>query len=325
MSLADWVRNTTSRVRADGIEGAVESGRGLYRGGWRLLGSRLPLGTNVYDREWDLLVVLDGCRTDLLRAAANDHAFLGNVGTAWSVGSSSREWLAKTFAPRHRKAVAETAYVSANPYTDDILSPGGADGNSSPFNPANWPSLSAEEFLVVEEVWRDSWDDDLGTVAPRTVTDAAIRLARERSPGRLVVHYMQPHQPFVPLVEAGDPPAWADGNCWQALRRGDVSRTQLWDAYRANLDLVLEDVELLLDSVDADRAVITADHGNAVGEWGLYGHPNGALHPSVKRVPWVETTASDTGGYVPGSAAGVAATDDDTDAVSDRLESLGYL
>lgn len=328
MSLRHWIRNSATRVRGDGMGGVRDSAYHLYQGAWRIGCSRLPIGTNVYEREWDVLVVLDGCRTDLMGEVAPAHQLGGDVRSIWSVGSTSREWLAKTFSPAYRDEIAKTAYVTANPYTDDILSPGTPEDNDSPFNPANWQSADRSEFASVEEVWQNGWDDELGTVPPRAVTDSGIAAARKADPDRLILHYMQPHQPFVPARkrarspegDGGEPP-WLDQNCWRALRDGAVTREELWSAYRENLSYVLEDVDLLRSNVDAERVVLTADHGNALGEWGMYGHPNGFVHPSVKRVPWVETSANDTGDYEPE----VAETGAHEQSVDERLESLGYL
>jgi hypothetical protein len=184
----------------------------------------------------------------------------------------------------------------------------------------NWDSLAADDFLHVDEVWADGWDDQLGTVPPRTVTDRAIHAGRSLPADRLIVHYMQPHQPFVGALESRSDAPWIAGNVWNALRRGEVTRAELWAAYRKNLEGVLDDVELLLENVDADPVVLSSDHGNAIGEWGIYGHPNGCLHPSVKEVPWIETTAEDTGNRSPDVDPEVVDTN-----VSDRLERLGYL
>jgi len=322
MSLRHWVRNTSKRVREDGLNGLIVSGRRLYTGVWRVGCSRLPIGTNVYEREWDVLVLLDGCRVDLLSGVADEYAFLDDRETLRSIGSTSREWLAKTFVEKHTSAVSETVYVTANPYTEEILSPGGAEGNSSPFNPANWPSLNAASFQSVEEVWQDGWDDTLGTVPPRRVTDRAIAVGRNRDPKRLIVHYMQPHQPFIGVVGGDDePPDWTRGNYWNALQRGEISQSVLWDAYEDNLQLVLDEVALLWENLDAGRMIVSSDHGNALGEWGVYGHPNGFLHPAVKRVPWVHTSATDTESYEPTAHTG----DAQGDSITDRLEDLGYL
>ena len=56
------------------------------------IGRRLEYGENVYDRDWDVLVVLDACRPDALRDAAAEYAFLDAVETVRSVGDWSSEW-----------------------------------------------------------------------------------------------------------------------------------------------------------------------------------------------------------------------------------------
>ena len=105
-----------------------------------------------------------------------------------------------------------------------------------------------------------------------------------------------------------------------ALRKGKIDRERYWSAYRDNLRAVLDDVELLLSNLDAETVVLTADHGDALGEWGIYDHPVGCLHPAVSKVPWVETTAEDTGDYEPSDVR-----EGDETSVEDRLRSLGYV
>jgi hypothetical protein len=277
------------------------------------VGRRLDYGTNVFEREWDVLVVLDACRVDTLRAVADDTALFDAeaVAAIRSVGSSSSEWLENTFLDHPE--TAHTVMVTGNTWTDRYLDAGA--------------------FAALDEVWKYAWDDDLGTVPSRAITDRAVAAARERDPERLVVHYMQPHHPFVTDPIEGDDGMARTGshssadNPWIRLRRGEIDPERVWDAYKANLRDVLSEVELLVANVDG-RVAITADHANLFGEWGLYGHPMHTPVPALLTVPWVEATAEDSGGYTPtleppeslpvGRVHG-----DDTDR--DRLEALGYL
>ena len=240
------------------------------------IGRYLPYGTNVYERDWDVLIVLDACRVDLLRTVAPAVAFIDRVGTIQSVGSSSSEWLENTF--RGRTETDRTVMVTGNTWTDRYL--------------------AAENFAALDEVWKYAWNDGLGTVPARAVTDRAITHARQSDPERLVVHYMQPHHPFVPEPLSDD-----DGlarssthnnptNPWVLLRRGDLTADRVWNAYEANLRYVLDEVETLLANIDG-RVAITADHGNLFGEWGLYGHPVHTPIPALLAVPWAETTGHD--------------------------------
>ena len=275
------------------------------------LGQRIPYGTNVYEREWDVLVVLDACRADLLRAVAPDFGVLDTVSTVRSVGSSSSEGLENTFLG-HPEA-AHTVIVTGNTWTDRYL--------------------DADAFAVLDEVWKYAWDDDQNTVPARAVTDRAISLARRQTPERLIVHYMQPHHPFVPdpldddggLARTGSHSNTA--NPWVALRRGETSPGRVWDAYEANLRYVLREVEALADNVDG-RIAITADHGNLFGEWGLYGHPMHTPVPALLSVPWAETSGVDSGRRNPEltppeplPVSRVYGAESDRD----RLDSFGYL
>ena len=275
------------------------------------VGRRTNYGESVYDRKWDVLVVLDACRADLLRSVAPEVDFLEAVETVRSVGSSSSEWLENTFDDRAE--TGRTVMVTGNTWTDRYL--------------------EADTFAALDEVWKYAWDDDLGTVPPAAITDRAVTLARNRDPDRLVVHYMQPHHPFVPDPIAGDDGMARtgshsnDANPWMLLRRDETTVERVRSAYRANLEYVLPEVRTLVENV-AGRIAITADHGNLFGEWGLYGHPMHTPVPALLAVPWAETSGQGRQSYTPTleppeplpiSRVYGAETD------SDRLAALGYL
>jgi len=277
------------------------------------VGRRLSYGTNVFAREWDVLVVLDACRADLLRSVASEYDFLGPVQTVRSVGSSSSEWLEKTFVGHPE--TARTAMVTGNTWTGRYL--------------------EADAFAGLDEVWKYAWDEEAGTVPAAAVTDRTIALARDRDPDRLVAHYMQPHHPFVPDPIAGDDGLARtgeesnEGNPWVLLRRGEVGVERVWDAYEANLRHVLGEVAALAANVDG-RIAVTADHGNCFGEWGLYGHPMYTPIPALLAVPWATVDGEDTGTREPTLAppeplpvSRVHAKRDETER--DRLRALGYL
>jgi len=308
MGLIEWVRRTRKNIRSHGAEGIRDAADDLYGGLWRTVGWHVPRGTNIYEFDWDALVILDACRVDLMQEVQEKYSFINEVGSITSIGSMSQEWMAKTFCETYADEIARTAYVTANVFSDE--------------------ELSKDDFEELDEVWRYGWDEEAGVVPPRPVTDRAISIAREHSPDRLIVHYMQPHHPFIgdeTVRAAGvdaDPFGKQGGETVvDALRKGQISRSEFWRCYRSNLEFVLEDVALLLSNLDAARVVLTADHGDALGEWGIYDHPAGCLHPAVAEVPWIETSATDTGDYEPDLRR-----DNGREAsVTDRLRSLGYV
>jgi hypothetical protein len=109
---------------------------------------------------------------------------------------------------------------------------------------------------------------------------------------------------------------------WDQLSSDEIAQDVVWESYRENLRYVLDDVELLLENLDAGTVVISADHGNAMGQWGQYGHPGGVPIAPLRNVPWVETMATDTGSYDPEPEEGRKSAT--TDEVRSRLKDLGY-
>jgi len=265
-------------------------------------------GMNVFDAEWDLLIVLDACRPDLWGEVADDYSFASGAKTVSSVGSATAEWMPKTFNNANEDILNQTAYVCANPFSEQFLDP--------------------DSFLELDEVWRYAWDDEMGTVPPRPVTDRTIQAGRELDYNRLIVHYLQPHVPFLtshesPGLKMENFASTADGRTaddWALVERGQRSLDEVWREYRENLRLVLDDVEILLSNLDADSVVITSDHGNAIGERGLYGHPGAIAIPALREVPWCETEATDEQTHSPIDYN----TNSEGESIDDRLEALGY-
>jgi len=302
-------------------------------------------GETIWERDWDVLCVLDACRVDLMRevAAADSHGFLPGpetVGTLWSVGSQSAEWMDRTFSPRHRDRMATTAYVTGNPFSAQPCDH--LDSVSEDVLP-----LGDEEFGLLYEAWRDDWiHEPIPTMPPRPLTDAAIATWRDREEfgvDRMVVHYMQPHAPFRSHPEwvfgDADPEGWGlvDDDVgkghWGRARDGDLDWEEFWAAYRDNLDWVLEEVSLLVENCDGS-VVLTSDHGNAAGEWGVWSHPPETHLPALRSVPWVEVDGHDAETHQPDVSPSALCKhgerDGDGDStvadekVEQRLADLGY-
>jgi hypothetical protein len=311
MGLTELFTRNLNRARRGEIQELVfEGGYELYSASWRL-GKLLPIDeTNIFDRDWDVLVILDGCRVDLMHEVKSEYEFLSNISEITSTGSMSLEWMENTFSNAPSQELASTAYVTSNLFSRDVC--------------------DDEMFSCLEEVWRYGWDDELNTIPARPVTDKAIDVMRSESPERMIVHYMQPHHPFIgeneSLPSFNPDPFGRDNDgiaeartAWDALRRGELTYEAVWQAYKENLRYVLEDVSILRKNIRADKLAITADHGNAVGEWGIYDHPIGFPHPAVKNVPWVETTAKDEHTYEPSITEQTS-----SKSIDERLSALGY-
>lgn len=272
------------------------------------------------DSDWDYCVVLDACRYDVFADCYGEYLD-GSLEKRWSTGSSTPEWAARTFTGDH-----DLAYLSANPFINSL---------GIPFSELRWGAscdyewAAADHIREVVDVWRHGWDDDLGTVPPESLANS-LRSNREAVEGaeRTVLHYMQPHAPYLArgggrklrrIRNAIDGQAAADGGgplaalgdairprvegvlerselamkagLWLELDpdspwRGGIRETAL-AYYEENLRIVLEAVADLVGSLDG-RVVVTADHGEAFGEEGVWEHHVETHIPALMEVPWLE-------------------------------------
>ena len=259
------------------------------------------------DLEWDNLIVLDACRYD---AFEDRNPFEAPARAVESNASHTAEFLERNFSrDRH-----DTVYVTASPQV------------------AGYES----RFHAVVHVWDRAWDDELRTVLPESVTDAALAAATEYPDKKLIVHYMQPHYPFVgPTGRGMETHATYTGglrerthlSVWELLSAGEVSVEEVRTAYEENLDLVLDSVTGLVDALDG-KTVVTSDHGNLFDETvspiplRLSGHPPNMPAENLVRVPLVELpfeSRRETTASRPHDA------DVESGDVESRLQDLGYL
>jgi hypothetical protein len=233
--------------------------------------------TSIWEEEWDVCLVLDACRPDILEYFTEDFQFLpGNIDKRWSVASTSLGWIHKTLCENADEA-SRTIYVTANVHSEIAFSGG--------------------ELAELDEVWRYAWIDEVGTVPPKAVSDSVIEHGRRVSEdSKIIGHYMQPHFPSIPdkfgvdLDRDDINEGW--GGTWGKIQAGELSADDAWKSYKVNTEYVLKEVERVLSNIDG-TVLITADHANSWGQWGYWGHPSGKPVPEIRYVPWVLATGED--------------------------------
>ena len=236
----------------------------------------------VMDEDWDTLIVLDACRADYFERVVEIDRF-DEYETQVSLGSHSSEWTRRNF---QGQSFGGTVYISANPHT----------------------SLEASNaFHHIVELWETDTDERTGVVPPEAVRDAAIETYKNFDDKRLIVHFMQPHGPFIGS-EIGD---------------DHENKSEYWQAYAENLEYVMRFVDDVMEAIPG-KTVVTADHGQAYASGfsellGIGGHKPRLRFPSLVEVPWAvldgerrEIRAGETG-------------ESKGEQIQDRLKDLGYL
>lgn len=302
--------------------------RALYATFAATVQSRARIGHNIYDDDWDALIILDACRVDALREVEDEYKFITDIESRWSLGSTSKEWLENTFTREYITEINDTAYITSNYYAgkfdDDSrsrieypIARHETVGETTASKVMPDDVVSSEDFCEFIPLFDKHVSENQKQLHPKDVTDHVINVTRQSGCDRFLIHYMQPHHPFL-HDDSSDP--WNDAPFSYLNDGGDFEK--VWRGYLENLRLVLDQVELLLKNLDSKKVIITADHGELFGEWGLYSHGVGIPHPKLRKVPWVETTARDKGSHNPDSVVSDETVSDEV--VEDRLDALGY-
>lgn len=269
---------------------------------------------DVVSEEWDTLIILDGCRYDMFEEV---HTFEAELESRTSAGSESWEFLQNNFEGRE---LHDTIYLTSNPHA---------------------PKLSSGTFFRTINLLKSHWDEKLGTVTPQAMTQEALRVHRENPNKRLIVHYMQPHFPFIGErgqkiahsgIKAGEQTNDEEGlHIWFGLRDNklDLSDKTVYEAYRENLELTLPHVHKLVSEIDG-TSVVTSDHGNMVGDKTGpipvkgYGHPRGFYTTELVKVPWLQIESGERRRVTAEPPIEDRSTEMDSEKVANRLDDLGY-
>ena len=187
-----------------------------------------------------------------------------------------------------------------------------------------------EHFSDFVHVWKSSNKKELGAVPPEEMTKAALANGASQT----VIHYVQPHAPYIGeyrLRDENQETDWGESlqDIYKKIGRYDsrkkvISDDKLQKAYVSNLRRVLESVREIAMCMDVP-AVVTADHGEFLGENDRYIH-GGPRHPILCEVPWFIVDKSALGSHESSSSSALQnQTEFDDQDVENQLEELGYL
>jgi arylsulfatase A-like enzyme len=255
----------------------------VHTKGLRLLNGRQcdKIHNDLMEEDKFLMIVLDACRTDYFE----DEYPAYFQGEKEDVVSSAPHTFGYVSNIWHDNK--EVKYISgALPINNRVKNEEKSEGEKRLYG-----DYEPRQNLDIVDAWREAWDEELGTPDPEKVTEIAL----ENKADKMVVHYFQPHQPFIGETKieghTGNPEASgiSPGKKLRSkIEKGEVTQKELGTAYRNNLIHVLEHARKLAEEFDDRRVVITSDHGELLESGGYFGHHKEIHHPDLRVIPWLE-------------------------------------
>ncbi len=272
---------------------------------------------DVNEEEWNYLIILDACRYDIFKEVYSEF-LCGNLNKRKSPGSSTTDWLEKSFTENY-----DYLYISGNPF---INSSGHSLSQVSTGYYSDWKAT--DHFSEIVDSWKLDWNNEYETVLPEDITKRAVRhLDDKRKTIIHYMQPHRPYiKGDVEIENIGLRRAFEKAAYNQTLKekmksevlsalyslwkRLDIStqfrikrflgkeaktekfileggKEKILEYYRQNLREALRWIKKLLPYLDG-KVIITADHGEAFGEDGIWWHEYRENSPILLEVPWFE-------------------------------------
>lgn len=251
---------------------------------------------DIMKKDWDNLIILDACKYSTF---LENNTIDGTLTKVISKGSHSNEFIKHNFLG---KDLSDTIYITANP---------------------NAEIIEEDVFYKIKKTYTEKNLEkqlDYSGVSPEKIIETVIQTLNEHPDKRIIVHFMQPHSPYLGEYATDLRKKLYDEESISFLRTHDkesffeateslvdlrdaesndyIERSQLIKAYKENLNFVLEYVSKLLQQISG-KSVITSDHGELLGKTdsfiynnlpstNMHGHPSYTYLPELRFVPWLE-------------------------------------
>jgi len=252
-------------------------------------------GVFIMKEDWDNLIILDACRYDMF---VKVNWIEGKLEKKISRGSHTWMFLKENFKGR---TYLDTVYVSSNPFILDFQ----------------------DSFHKVIYVAPEEELERYGTVLPETVFAEALKAQKDYPHKRLIIHFLQPHDPFI-----GETRFNKEDNPFYMLAKGKIGKEHLMKAYEDNLKAVLIYVEKLLKELSG-KTIITSDHGESFGAKvkffpvRIYGHSGPRIKELIE-VPWLTVEKYPRKKIIIGEKSSFIEEFDDN-KIYKHLQALGYI
>lgn len=264
-----------------------------------------PSGINIFEEDWDNMIILDSCRFDTFERI---HDLPGKLESRISRGSMSKEFVKGNFSNRK---LHDVVYVTCNAWFAKL------------YHEIN---TEVHDFIPIEKKYHPEKSERLNK--------RAKEIANKYQNKRILIHHMLPHLPFIGSTAKEHFPDPDDqrNNLYSDMfeNNSHITDKQLRQAYKENLKIILPFVKELLEQLSG-KTVVTADHGEMLGDRASplphkdYGHPTKLWCPQLVKVPWLIHKSGKKRNIVPEPPKEDNLKGIESDRVKQALRDMGYV
>lgn len=271
----------------------------------------------IHEGDWDVLLVIDACRYDYFKKTYKE--FFGDIGELQIVESPATwtgAWVAEIF---YNKPMKDVVFVSAHKW---INSKGSSDEKIRVFSERLKYGKMIREldarkyFKQVIDVWEFGYGEKIRGISPDIMTNETIKAIEKNPESRIISKYWQIHDPYIYYSEdkpikkmsfenfniflgnlISDEMLSLIRKCTGRLPINALSyyylkygKEGIRKGYEEDLKLILGYTKKIVDKCPHKKIVITADHGERLGDGGDFGH-SGQHDKEIIEVPWYEIPA----------------------------------
>lgn len=232
-------------------------------------------------RDWDNIILFDACRFDFFEELYPEF-FEGELRKVYNGGIvSTYYWFENIFTDvydccLYTPVPVVFAQKEGTPWAED--------------ESKNWKY--PDGFRDMANHTHINWDDEIDAVTPEKINEAVREYETDAS--RKLIRYLTPHLPHigeyaVKYARKSDEFSTISRRVKNAVNDGEITLEQLKKSYEENVRIAFQGAINLMNDLEG-KTIITADHGDCLGNCGLFGHSNSDMenHDHMVYVPWFE-------------------------------------
>lgn len=222
--------------------------------------------TFIEKKDWDVLIILDACRYDIFSIQLHNTMLNGKLCQVNSNSANTEEWYRNYWGENHKDIIL----ISAHPR---------AFATECHYN-----------FFQSYGLW-----DKRNWIEPEVALKKLIQI-QDQYDKKFLVHLIPPHLPYIGekgkefLKELG-----VEGSGINVYKKvEEYGKENGWrrpyECYVENVQTVLEIIEEYIPKIKG-KIVISADHGELIGDYGIYNHNYRCFE--IFHVPWFKVKKND--------------------------------